>query len=115
MAADKSTPQYGKCCSRNPQEACQTQVWSIWEAFLGVAILRFVGEADWGLVRLTRVVVMQKREDERNTQEGGETVYTESQRRDFVVVLQGVPFLSVLCQWCHEVVQICRLGQKREQ
>lgn len=77
--------------------------------------MRFVREADWGLVRLTRVVVMQKREDERNTQEGGETVYTESQRRDFVVVLQGVPFLSVLCQWCHEVVQICRLGQKREQ
>lgn len=81
VATDKSTLQYGKCCSRNPQEVCQTQVWSIWEAFLEVVILRLSLEAEWGLVRLTRVVVMQKREKERKHSRRKNSMYRTSEAK----------------------------------
>lgn len=79
----QTSPHYsmGSVAAGNPQEACQTQVWSIWEAFLGVAILRLSPEADRGLMRLTRVVVMQKREEERKHSRRRNRIYRTSEAK----------------------------------
>lgn len=81
-------------------------------SLLEVVILRLSLEAEWGLVRLTRVVVMQKGKRKGNTQEG-RTACTEPQRRNSVAVLQGLPSDQFYARWFPEAVQICRLGQKR--
>lgn len=44
--------------------------------------MRFLGEADWGLVRLTRVVVMQKREEgKEHSRRRRNSVYRTSEAR----------------------------------